>query len=120
VYHPRPQESYQFINGDTYLGPLSVEHWINDGLMPVFFLPIALELEREFHVSELSSFRNALLPILAALGGVCLSALIHYGLNSGTPSRSGVGIPMATERRAAPRSVWPPGVPASPCWSPPR
>ena len=81
----------------AYLGPLSIEHWINDGLMAVFFLLIGLELERELYVGELSDFRNALLPIFAALGGVCLPALIHYGLNAGTPTQSGVGIPMATD-----------------------
>jgi NhaA family Na+:H+ antiporter len=81
----------------AYLGPLSLEHWINDALMAVFFLLIGLELERELYVGELSDFRNALLPIFAAAGGVCLPALIHYGLNAGTPTQAGVGIPMATD-----------------------
>ncbi len=76
---------------------LSLRHWVNDGLMAVFFLLIGLELERELYVGELSEFRNALLPIVAALGGVCVPAAIHYGLNHGTPAAAGIGIPMATD-----------------------
>jgi Na+:H+ antiporter, NhaA family len=81
----------------AYVGPLSLEHWINDALMAVFFLFIGLELERELYVGELSDFRNALLPIVAALGGICAPALIHFALNAGTPTQAGVGIPMATD-----------------------
>jgi NhaA family Na+:H+ antiporter len=81
----------------TYVGGLSVEHWINDALMAVFFLLIGLELERELYVGELSDFRNALLPIFAAAGGIVLPALIHLALNYGTPAQAGVGIPMATD-----------------------
>jgi len=90
--------------GETYLsmwqtnfGGLSIEHWINDALMAVFFLLIGLELERELYNGELSDFKNALLPIFAALGGICLPALIHFVLNSGRPSQVGIGIPMATD-----------------------
>ena len=81
----------------TYVGGLSVEHWVNDALMAVFFLLIGLELERELYNGELSDFRNALLPVFAAIGGICLPALIHFSLNSGTPTQPGVGIPMATD-----------------------
>jgi len=81
----------------SYLGPLSVEHWVNDGLMAIFFLLIGLELERELYVGELSNLRNALLPIFAALGGIAVPALIHFGFNAGTPTQPGVGIPMATD-----------------------
>lgn len=81
----------------TYIGGLSVEHWINDALMAVFFLLIGLELERELYVGELSDVRNALLPIFAAIGGICLPALIHFTLNYGTPTQAGIGIPMATD-----------------------
>lgn len=75
----------------------SIEHWINDGLMAIFFLLVGLEIERELYVGELSSFKNAFLPIAAAVGGMVVPALIHFAFNSGTPARSGFGIPMATD-----------------------
>jgi NhaA family Na+:H+ antiporter len=81
----------------AYVGGLSIEHWINDALMAIFFLLIGLELERELYVGELSDFRNALLPIFAAAGGIALPALIHLALNYGTPAQAGIGIPMATD-----------------------
>lgn len=81
----------------TYVGDLSVEHWINDGLMAIFFLLIGLELERELYNGELSNFKNALLPIFAALGGIAFPALIHFFFNNGTPTQAGIGIPMATD-----------------------
>jgi len=80
-----------------HVGGLSLEHWINDGLMAIFFLLIGLELERELYSGELSNFRNALLAIFAALGGMVAPALIHFALNAGTPTQSGIGIPMATD-----------------------
>lgn len=80
-----------------YAGGLSVEHWINDGLMAIFFLLIGLELKRELYVGELSNLKNALLPIFAASGGVAFPALIHYALNNNTPTQAGIGIPMATD-----------------------
>jgi NhaA family Na+:H+ antiporter len=76
---------------------MRLEHWVNDGLMAVFFLLIGLELEREFYVGELSSLKNALLPIVAALGGIIVPAGVHFALNSGTPTLAGSGIPMATD-----------------------
>lgn len=76
---------------------LTVEHWINDALMAIFFLLIGLELERELYNGELSNFRNALLPIFAAIGGMVAPALIHFSLNAGTPTQNGIGIPMATD-----------------------
>jgi NhaA family Na+:H+ antiporter len=81
----------------TPLGPLSLEHWINDALMAVFFLLIGLELERELYVGELSHPRNALLPVFAAVGGMVVPALIHVSFNLGTPTVAGFGIPMATD-----------------------
>lgn len=75
----------------------SVEHWVNDGLMAIFFLLVGLEIERELYVGELSSFRNALLPIIAAIGGMAVPALIHYIFNAGTATQPGFGIPMATD-----------------------
>ena len=80
-----------------HAGGLSLEHWINDALMAIFFLLIGLELERELYSGELSNFRNALLPLVAAIGGIALPALIHFMLNSGTPTQAGFGIPMATD-----------------------
>lgn len=76
---------------------LSLDHWINDGLMAIFFLMIGLELERELYVGELSLIRNALLPIFAALGGTLAPAFIHYLLNADLPTQAGIGIPMATD-----------------------
>jgi NhaA family Na+:H+ antiporter len=81
----------------VHIAGLSVEHWINDGLMAIFFLFIGLELERELQVGELSDFKNALLPIFAAIGGLCLPALIHFIFNNGTAAQAGIGIPMATD-----------------------
>ena len=78
-------------------GGLSVEQWINDALMAVFFLLIGLELERELYNGELSRFKNALLPIVAALGGIIAPALIHFSLNLGTDTKAGAGVPMATD-----------------------
>ena len=80
-----------------YVAGLSIEHWINDGLMAIFFLLIGLELERELYKGELSNFKNALLPIFAAIGGIALPALIHFSLNAGTETQAGIGIPMATD-----------------------
>lgn len=74
-----------------------IEYWINDGLMTVFFLLIGLELEREVYNGELSSIKNALLPISGALGGMIVPALIYLFINWGTDTQSGAGIPMATD-----------------------
>jgi len=76
---------------------LSVELWINDALMAIFFLLIGLELKRELYNGELSDLRNALLPIVAAMGGIAVPATIHFLLNGGTSSQAGIGIPMATD-----------------------
>lgn len=76
---------------------LTVQHWINDGLMAVFFLLVGLELERELYLGELSTVRTALLPIVAAIGGITAPAAIHFALNSGTSTQPGAGIPMATD-----------------------
>lgn len=80
-----------------HVGSLSLEHWINDALMAIFFLLIGLELERELYSGELSHFKNAILPIFAAIGGMVAPALIHFLLNTGTPTQTGFGIPMATD-----------------------
>jgi NhaA family Na+:H+ antiporter len=80
-----------------YVGGLSLEHWINDGLMAIFFLLIGLELERELYSGELAQVKDALLPIFAAIGGMVAPALIHFSINAGTSMQAGVGIPIATD-----------------------
>lgn len=82
---------------DTLSLQYSLEHWINDGLMTVFFLLIGLEIERELYIGELSSPKNATLPIAAAIGGMATPALFHFLFNSGTVTQAGAGIPMATD-----------------------
>jgi len=75
----------------------SVEHWINDGLMAIFFLLIGLEIERELYIGELSNLKKASLPMLAAVGGMVFPALFHFLFNRGTEFQNGIGIPMATD-----------------------
>ena len=72
-------------------------HWINDGLMAIFFLLIGLELEREIYQGELSNIKNASLPIIGALGGMLVPAAIFLFINWGGPEQAGAGIPMATD-----------------------
>ncbi|WP_281231435.1 Na+/H+ antiporter NhaA [Flavobacterium gelatinilyticum] len=75
----------------------SITHWINDGLMTIFFLLIGLELEREIYHGELSNIKNASLPIIAAFGGMLVPAGFFLALNFGTGTQNGAGIPMATD-----------------------
>lgn len=75
----------------------SITHWINDGLMAIFFLLIGLELEREIYVGELSNFKNALFPVISAIGGVIVPACIYLIYNYGSNTQNGAGIPMATD-----------------------
>jgi Na+:H+ antiporter, NhaA family len=89
---------------DTYLaiwnakfGGESIVHWINDGLMTLFFLLIGLELKREFLEGQFRQIKNALLPIFAALGGMLIPAACHAIFNYGTATQAGAGIPMATD-----------------------
>jgi len=76
---------------------LSLHHWINDGLMAVFFFLVGLEIKREMLVGELASPRQAALPIAGALGGMLVPAGIYAVLNIGGPGAPGWGIPMATD-----------------------
>ena len=75
----------------------SLHHWINDGLMALFFFLVGLEIKREIMVGELSSMRKAILPIFAALGGMAVPALFFLVLNKGSEGAGGWGIPMATD-----------------------
>lgn len=75
--------------------PVSI--WINDGLMAIFFLLVGLEIKRELVEGELSSFKNASLPIFAAVGGMLVPAVIYSIFNTGTEYSNGWGIPMATD-----------------------
>jgi Na+:H+ antiporter, NhaA family len=79
------------------LGGHSIVHWINDGLMTVFFLLIGLELEREIYNGELSKLKNASLPIFAAIGGMLVPAGVFLLLNFRTDTQAGTGIPTATD-----------------------
>lgn len=78
-------------------GGHSIVHWINDGLMTIFFLLIGLELEREIYKGELSDIKNAVLPIFGAIGGMVIPAGIFLIFNLRTNAQSGTGIPTATD-----------------------
>lgn len=82
---------------DTIHLKLSIEHWINDGLMAIFFFLVGLEIEREIYAGELSSIKKASLPIAAALGGMLVPIAIYLVFNAGTATQRGYGIPMATD-----------------------
>jgi NhaA family Na+:H+ antiporter len=76
---------------------LSIHHWINEALMAMFFFIMGLELKRELLVGELSSPSQALLPIMAAIGGMAIPALCYFAFNTAGPHAKGWGIPMATD-----------------------
>ena len=84
------------LNGKTYL-EYSIHHWINDGLMAIFFFVVGLELKREIIGGELSNPRKAMLPIGAAIGGMLFPAIIYLAFNPSGKVQSGWGIPMATD-----------------------
>jgi Na+:H+ antiporter, NhaA family len=90
------QESYFSILHHQLAGN-TITHWINEGLMTIFFLFIGLELEREFYNGELSNKKNALLPLVGAIGGMLVPAMFYLLFNFGTALKSGAGIPMATD-----------------------
>lgn len=97
AYHHLLEHRVGFIFNDTPYLHYTLHHWINDGLMSVFFFVVGLELKREFIGGELSNPRNTILPIGAALGGMIIPALIYLTLNYTSPTSSGWGIPMATD-----------------------
>ncbi|RZJ81530.1 MAG: Na+/H+ antiporter NhaA, partial [Chryseobacterium sp.] len=85
------------IGFDTHMLSKPLHIWINDGLMAIFFFVIGLELKREFMDGELSTLQKASLPMMAALGGMLVPALIYYTINRGSEADHGWGIPMATD-----------------------
>jgi NhaA family Na+:H+ antiporter len=74
-----------------------LRHWVNDGLMALFFFVVGLEIKRELTTGELRDRRQVALPVVAAVGGMVVPALIYAGFNAGGPGSSGWGIPMATD-----------------------
>ena len=90
-------ETYLSVSvGDLYLKE-SLLHWVNDGLMVIFFFLVGLEIKREILVGELASLRRAALPLMGAVGGMALPALIYVLFNAGGEGQAGWGIPMATD-----------------------
>ncbi len=81
----------------SYGMSMDLAHWINDGLMVIFFFVVGLEIKRELMVGELASMRQALLPIVAAFAGAVVPALIYVAINAGTDNLHGWGVPMATD-----------------------
>ncbi len=81
--------------GKTY--QLSLDHWVKDGLMAVFFFVVGLEIKREVLIGELSTPKQAILPVMAAVGGAVVPALIYYSFNPSGPAANGWGVPMATD-----------------------
>lgn len=89
--------SYDYFWHEQRALSFSFAHFINDGLMAVFFFVVGLEIKRELLTGELSSFKKASLPIFGAIGGMLVPALIFFALNYDTPTEGGWGIPMATD-----------------------
>lgn len=85
------------IGVESWSVEMSLHHWINDGLMALFFFVVGLELKREILVGELATIRNAVLPISAAIGGMVVPALIYFAINPEGDAAIGWGIPMATD-----------------------
>ncbi|QJX48083.1 Na+/H+ antiporter NhaA [Hymenobacter taeanensis] len=96
-YFPGIWEEHLQIGINNFTLNKSLLHWINDGLMAVFFLIVGLEIKREVLEGELASFQKAALPIAGALGGMVVPALLYTYFNQGQPTANGWGIPMATD-----------------------
>ena len=88
----------------TYVGGLSVLHWVNDALMALFFLLVGLEITREMLDGQLSTWPRRALPGIAAIGGMVVPAACYALVNAGGPGASGWGVPMATDIAFARRS----------------
>lgn len=96
AYHHFWEQTF-FIGFNEYEVSKSLHHWINDGLMSIFFFVIGLELKREIMAGELSRPKDAVLPLFAGLGGMVIPALFYFSLNSSGATSDGWGIPMATD-----------------------
>lgn len=96
IYYHTLHTNFGFSFGDYFVG-FSLQHWINDVLMALFFLMVGLEIKRELIFGELNTFSKAAFPAIAAVGGMVIPGLIYYYLNFGTSSEHGFGIPMATD-----------------------
>ncbi len=96
TYHHLWETEFSIGFGDKILSK-NLHHWINDGLMAIFFFVVGLELKREIIAGEFSNPRNAILPIGAAIGGMIMPALIYTLFNKGGDTMAGWGIPMATD-----------------------
>ena len=90
-------ETVLIIDLDVFIVSESLEGWVNDGLMAIFFFVVGLEIKRELFHGQLSSLKKASLPILAAFGGMLGPALIYFAFTAGGEGDSGWGIPMATD-----------------------
>ena len=84
-----------YFHGKQY--HLTLDHWVKDGLMAIFFFVVGLEIKREILIGELSSVKKAMLPVMAALGGAVIPALIYFSFNPSGPAAIGWGVPMATD-----------------------
>lgn len=96
TYHSFWHTKISLVFGEFHINK-SLVHWINDGLMALFFFTVGLEIKRELLVGELASPKKALLPVIAALGGMLVPGLIYISFNLGSSNLDGWGIPMATD-----------------------
>lgn len=90
-------EEHLTVGFGRFLLSVSRHQWIDDGLMSIFFFLVGLEIKREVLIGELSSLKQAMFPLLAAIGGTLVPALIYSAINMGGPGQKGWGIPMATD-----------------------
>jgi NhaA family Na+:H+ antiporter len=97
AWHRAWDRELAVISGGRFRLGLSFHGWVNEALMAFFFLLVGLELKRELLLGELASARDAMLPVIAALGGMAVPALVFAAFNAGTPTAAGWGIPMATD-----------------------
>jgi NhaA family Na+:H+ antiporter len=97
AYYDHFEHAHAFVGFEDRVLAESLHFWINDGLMALFFFLVGLEIKREVLIGELASFRQAALPMSAAVGGVIAPALIYWAINRDLPSAAGWGVPMATD-----------------------